>query len=159
QEYNARGDLTRSLATLSGTLALNRFHESSATIAPPPPNASGGIGAAAEIETASYGHDSFGNVTDTRAPVGRCSSVTLDSDYAEFPVQDVILGGNVVASGCGERQFVTTAAYDRGLSKVLSATSATGQPSRFDYDGFGRLVAETRADPAQPGQLAQRPSV
>src|SRR5690606_433989 len=69
------------------------------------------------------------------------------------------LGGDLGANGCGERAFVTSATYDRGLSLVLTTTDITGQPAKFDYDGFGRLVAETYVDPDQPGQLATRPSL
>lgn len=144
-EYNARGDLERSFVTLSGTLPLDRFHESTATIAPAPPNASGGTAAPIEIEVAAYAHDPFGNGIQTRAPLGRCSSVQLDGDYAELPVAETIHGGNVGSGGCGERAFVTQATYDRGLAQVLTTTSITGQPAQFAYDGFGRLASETYA--------------
>src|SRR5690606_37999902 len=148
-----------SFATLSGTLALDRFHETSAAVAPAPPGASLGIAEPVEIETVSYVCDAFGNVTEVRAPEGRCSAVSFESVYADLPVQETALGGDLGANGCGERAFVTSATYDRGLSLVLTTTDITGQPAKFDYDGFGRLVAETYVDPDQPGQLATRPSL
>src|SRR5690606_19415021 len=48
-EYDERGNLKRSFATLSGTLALDRFHETSAAVAPAPPGASLGIAEPVEI--------------------------------------------------------------------------------------------------------------
>jgi len=158
KEYDARGDLTRSFATLTGTLPLDRFHESNAAIAPAPPDASGGIGASVEIETSFFEHDDFGNVIAARAPVNDCRSVSFADDYADLPIVETTFGGNVAADGCGERAFVTRASYDRGLSLVLTNTSITGQPSLYEYDSFGRIVAETNADPANPGQLASLPS-
>ncbi len=157
-EYDEHGDLKKSFAALSGTLPLDRFHESSEPVAPAPPNASGGVSTPIEVEMASLEHDAFGNVVERRGPNGRCSAVELDGEYAELPVEETVFGGDVGAGGCGERAFVTGALYDRGLAAVLGATSITGQPSLYEYDGFGRLTAETDVDPDAPGVLAVLPS-
>ncbi len=90
--------------------------------------------------------------------LGRCRSVVFDPDYASLPVEEAVFGGSIAPSGCGELEFKTEATYDRGLSLVLTTTDITGQPSRFDYDGFGRLLAATHSDPAAPGQLADFPT-
>jgi RHS repeat-associated protein len=163
QEYDSAGDLRRSFATLSGTLPLDRFHEANdgvvpptVPVAPPPANASGGIDDPVEIQTIDLSRDVFGSVTGQRMPLGRCRTILFDPDYATLPVRETVFGGALDAqTGCGQHAFVTEALYDRGLTRVLSVTSVTGQPSRFDYDAFGRLIAKTFADPENPGQLAE----
>ncbi len=156
-EYDAAGDLVRTYATLSGTLPLDRFHENpSAEVAPPPVNASGGVTDPVEIQAVAYTRDAFGNVTGQRKPLGGCSTTSFDTAYAELPVGETTFGGALdVSTGCGEHAFVIQADYDRGWSQVVSATSVNGQPTRFDYDGFGRLIAQTFADPENPGFLAE----
>jgi len=67
REFDVRGNLVRSQATLSGTLPLDRFHESGAAIAPPPADASAGVGAPVDIETVRYERDAaLGSTCSTR---------------------------------------------------------------------------------------------
>jgi len=157
-QFNARGDLTHSFATLSGTLPLDRFHESGSAVAPTPPGASGGISSAVEIQTASYTHDAFGNLVKTRGALGRCRSVVRDEDYADLPVIETAFAGDIGADGCGDREFVTYASIDRGLEVLTSVVDVAGQPASFSYDGFGRLVAKTHVNPDEPGVLSSVPA-
>ena len=158
-EYNANGDLLESKARLSGTLLLDRSHDGGGAVAPAPPEASGGLSTAVDIVTMHYERDAFGNVTRTQAAGGRCRSVTFESDYADLPVAETVYAGDRGETGCGTRLLTTTAQYDRGLALVTSLLGVTGQPTRLDYDGVGRIVAKTFADPANPGQLAPLPAV
>jgi len=158
-EYNAVGDPILTTATLSGTLPLDRSHETpSATIAPAPPEASAGVTEPVEIVTMESTPDAFGTPIETRAALDRCRVVELDPEYAELPVSETIFGGPEGIDGCGEREFTVTATYDRGFGLLETHTSITGQPSRFDFDHFGRLVAETYTDPEDPGTLAEVPT-
>ncbi|MBN1653113.1 MAG: hypothetical protein JXA30_04985, partial [Deltaproteobacteria bacterium] len=156
-EFDRFGRVTKSKALLWGTLPLDRFHESGATIAPSPTAASGGINEAVEVTTVEHTYDQFGHALFSRGANNRCSGGEVDPLYASLPVLSRSFAGDVGANGCGEREFTQQATYDRGLQKVLTSINATGQPSRFDYDGFGRLVAITSVDPDNPGVLAAYP--
>lgn len=158
-DYDARGDLVRTRARLSGTLPLDRFHSGGGSVSPAPPGASGGVGAPVDILVAEQTRDSFGNVIAARSGVGRCRTVQFDAQYGVFPVVEVALAGDVGTDGCGTRQLTTTAQYDRGLVLLTNAVDVSGQPVRVDYDGFGRVVAKTFVDPSTPGQLAALPAV
>lgn len=158
-EYNAVGDPIRTTATLSGTLPLDRFHENpSAVIAPAPPEASAGVTQPVDIVTMESTPNPFGTAVATRAALDRCRTVELDPQYAELPIRETIFAGPPGTDGCGERELTVTATYDRGFGLLTTHTSITNQPSRFDFDTFGRLVAETYADPENPGSLAQVPA-
>lgn len=158
-EYDIHGDLVEAFATLSGTLLLDRFHESGAAIAPPPAEASGGVSAPVEISIATQVRDVFGNLVELRGAKGGCGRAVFDDDYAELSPQEMSYAGTVGPDGCGETEFITTAVFDRGQEQVLSTVSKTGQPAAFQYDGFGRLLSKTFVDPQLPGTLAQAPSV
>lgn len=158
QEHDAHGNPVRSFATLSGTLPLDRFRAGGGAVAPAPANASGGIDAPVELETGVNVFDVFGNVVSTRRALGKCRSVDFDAEYAELPVTEVLFVGAAGSDGCGQTELVTTAEYDRGLGEALSVVGVGGQPARFDYDGFGRLIARTLADPSSPGNLSQYPT-
>jgi RHS repeat-associated protein len=158
-EYDAAGDALRTFAILSGTLPLDRFHAAGAAVAPPPVNASGGVDAPVEVETMVYTRDAFGGVTAQRAPLGRCRSITLDPTYADLPLSETVFAGELDAgSNCGAVELTTSATYDRGFSLLLTSSDITGQPARFEYDGFGRLTAKYFVDPDEPGVLAALPS-
>ncbi len=163
-EYDAHGDLQRSKAKLSGTLPLDRSYAAGGAggaggaVAPPPPGASGGVSSPVDIVTIEYERDAFGNATSTRAPSDRCRSVASDPTFADLPLSESVYAGDHGASGCGTRVLTTTAEYDRGLALVTRVTDVSGEPARIDYDGFGRMVAKTFADPDAPGQLAALPS-
>lgn len=158
-EYDARGDLVQSRARLSGTLPLDRFRDGGGAVAPAPPDASAGIAAPVDIVTMDYARDDFGNVTSTRAPPDRCRIVAFDLQYSELPVSETILAGDRGPNGCGTRALTTTAIYDRGFALLTNLFGITNQPTKLDYDGFGRITSKTFADPATPGQVAPLPTV
>jgi RHS repeat-associated protein len=154
------GDLVRATAILGGTLALDRFHADGRPVAPAPENASGGIDEPVEIVSGSMTHDVFGNLLEVRGANHRCRAVVPDSLYAEFPVREVVYGGPLsTETGCGERAFATTAEYDRGLGVVLSVGLIAGQPTKLQYDGFGRITAKFVPNPDLPGELLPQPFV
>ena len=158
-EYETDGDLKRVFSTLSGTLLLDRSHAGGGAIAPPPQDASGGIDAPIEILKAEYVRDAFGNLEQERAPLQRCRSVELDPTYADFAVAETVYAGDVDPdTGCGTLPLTAHASYDRGLSLLLTSDDMTGQPSQFDYDGFGRLTAKFFSDPSAPGTLSAAPA-
>lgn len=106
-----------------------------------------------------YTRDEFGNVVALRAPLGRCRSFALDATYSDLLVSETLHGGSLdTSTGCGERAFTTTATYDRGLALLVSSHDVAGQPSKFSYDGFGRLTAKYFPDPGSPGALSELPS-
>lgn len=144
---------------MSGTLALKRFHSGGGTIAPSPVGASGGSATPVNVLGTQPTYDIFGNVTSTKGNNGHCASIALDAQYAQFPVSETIYAGTAQGTGCGDRTFTTLVTlYDRGMETILQARSINNQPSKYDYDGFGRLLKSTGADPANPGQLATYPS-
>jgi YD repeat-containing protein len=63
------------------------------------------------------------------------------------------------STNCGATAVAHTVTYDRGFEAVLDSIDARNQPSRYEYDGFGRLFSTTFANPAQPGVLAPLPSM
>ncbi|MDH5676854.1 MAG: M15 family metallopeptidase [Myxococcales bacterium] len=162
--YNAAGDLLQSYSVLSGTLDLDRFHESGAAIAPAPPGASGGKDSPVSILMLDQRYDAFGHVVFTRTPNGGCGGGEVDPVYAQLPVRATAYVGAPDAGApdpltdCGETQLVHDVSFDRGLEAVIDSVDAHGQPAHFDYDGFGRVLSATHADPATPGQLATRPA-
>ena len=158
-EYDSTGDLLRSKARLSGTLPLDRFHETSgAAVAPPPPGASGGTSAPLDITLMEIQRDVFGNAIATRSAEDRCRAVAFDPDYRMLPVSESVFAGERGSDGCGTRVLTTTAEYDRGFALVTLAVDATNQPAKIDYDGFGRITQKTFPDPKNPGQLSALPS-
>jgi RHS repeat-associated protein len=159
-QYSATGKLVRTDAILSGTLPLDRFHSTNGrAIAPPPTGASGGVGEATTILVVQNQYDTFGHVERRRGARGRCSEGDVDPLYAQLPVAARVFVGSAGGDGCGTVVLAHTVTYDRGQESVLTSLDATGQPAKFDYDNFGRLVATTYADPSNPGSLAAVPSL
>lgn len=158
-EYDARGDLSKTKARLSGTLLLQRFHAGGLAVALAPPEASGGESAPVDIVSMEYTRDAFGNVTGTRAAVNRCRTVAFDATFAQFPVTETVLAGDRGTDGCGTRALATTAEYDAGLGLATRVVGVTGQPTKLVYDGFGRITSRWFSDPSSPGQLAPLPTV
>jgi RHS repeat-associated protein len=157
--YDSRGQVQQSYATLSGTLSLDRSHETGAALAPAPPDQSAGTSAPVQVLLTTNTYDSFGHLVFSRAPNGRCTSGEVDAAYAHLPVTARAFVGASNGDNCGAQALVHTVRYDRGLEAVVSSVDVTGQPSEFSFDGFGRLVATRRADPDNPGQLASLPTM
>lgn len=158
QAWNAAGDRVSRSAVLSGTLPLVRSHAAGRPVAPPPVNASAGVTSPATIVLGTTDYNDFGNVTVARGAHGRCTEIGYDADYSEFPITEKVFAGTITGTGCGDRELVTRAQYDRGMAAVVRGESVTGQPSRYELDGFGRLVAEYRVNPDTPGVLGTLPS-
>ncbi|MEZ4226565.1 MAG: toxin TcdB middle/N-terminal domain-containing protein [Polyangiaceae bacterium] len=148
--YDERGALTAVTKTLTGTLALDRFHATGASVAPTPVDASsdGTI-------SVSNTYDDHGNLTREEAPDDRCRDVGYDDDYAQLPKTEMSFLG-----GCdSSNYFVTTASYDRGLAQVTHVFDIQGQPTAVAYDGFGRLTSITPPSPTIPAGSSPLPSV
>src|SRR6478736_3480377 len=94
------------------------------------------------------------NSTDFDGPAvnGRCRDISYDSDlYGMLPVRETahIRGG---CSSDGADVLNTLALpYDRGLALPLVVTDMQGQPTRVEYDAFGRLSALYRPKPDVAG--------
>ncbi|MDD9938050.1 MAG: RHS repeat-associated core domain-containing protein, partial [Myxococcales bacterium] len=160
-EYDKRGQLLRSFGALSGTLPLDRFHESGAAIAPAPADQSDGAGSTVQLQVVEHEYDAFGHALFSRTAGGGCGSGELDPLYAQLPTIARAYAGEQIdpETGCGDKVFESQASYDRGLQAPISSTDANGSPSQVEYDGFGRLVSATHADPDSPEQLAPLPAI
>lgn len=158
--YNAQGQLLTTTAVLSGTLALDRFHASGGTIAPAPPEASGGATGPTTITLLQNTYDPvFGRVSATKGPNGRCSSSDVDAQYQQVTIASRVYVGAPGADGCGSTVLQgTVSSYDRGLELVLQSVNAQLQPAKVEYDGFGRILRAWGPSTATPGSLATQPA-
>jgi RHS repeat-associated protein len=156
--FTAQGKLKQQDAILSGTVPLDRFHATGLTIAPAPANASGGVAAPATVTLVQNTLDGFGRITSKLEAGGRFISTDYDPVYAQLAIASHSFVGLVGSNGHGSTELIRRDQYDRGLAAITDSTDETGQPSHFDYDGLGRLVETTFADPARPGQLATAPT-
>jgi len=158
--FDSHGNLLSTNGVLSGTVALDRHHISpSFPIAPAPTDASGGVSGSVQILEASPVYDGFGNSTFNRSANNRCSNRDYDPDYQQLPIAARIAAGPLnTTTMCGANLFAHTVTYDRGLTMVIDSYDPRNQPTRFAYDGFGRLTSVTDVDPAVPGQLASFPA-
>ncbi len=152
--YDLHGNPTLVQAELAGSLALDRFHETNQAIAPPPPGASvDGI-----IELGLTEYDAFGNVTKTTAPNARCRTIGYDEPFAQLALTETVYAGTPV-NGCGSTLLTASAAYDRGFALVTQVQDLHNEITLVEYDGFARLSALTKPDPAQTSTPSARPSV
>jgi len=161
-DYDSRGALTKTTYQLSGTLALDRFHEKwlsfppgSNDVAPTPSDASPTTASTFAFDTA---YDSFGNVTQETGPNLRCRQVEYDGGYSALATKE-----KTFTNGCAlpitGTVLETLAEYDRGFALVTEVTDRQGQPTAVTYDGFGRLSTLTRPHPDQTGALSPLASV
>jgi RHS repeat-associated protein len=149
-EYTQEGALKTTTSALDHTLLLDRFHENpTKAVAPTPADAS--VDGSFAFHNS---YDAFGNLTRETGPSQRCRDVGYDETYAELPSSEKIF-----TDGCDNQFLQTGAAYDRGLSLVALAIDMQGQPTKVEYDAFGRLSALTRPHPMQIGALSPVPSV
>jgi RHS repeat-associated protein len=164
QDYDIRGAATGGSSVRGNALELDRFNAVSANgKAPDPANRS--IGTTVPLPTREY--DDLGNLTKTRLALAsaadRCSTLSYDAlpdnagkklGYSQFPTLET----SYVGDDCAGKALTTSASYDRGTGQIVTALDMALQPSQFDYDGFGRLTALWRPDPASAA-LSARPSV
>jgi len=149
--YTSAGDPLETTAELSDTLPLDRTNDVGKTPAPPPSDASGGIGTPTTILLVHDDHDSFGNVTQQRGSNGRCRFFGHEEPYAELTTSETVRAGTIptVPPGelCGSIALATSATYDRGFGLVTDVIDLHGEPTRAAYDGFSRLISLTRPSP------------
>jgi RHS repeat-associated protein len=157
--YDGWGRLVLSRGLLSGSLPLDRFHETGGAVAPAPADASAGASTPVPVLFLRNTYDAFGNIVSWRAANGRCGGGDVDPVFAQMPVVARVFVGLEGASGCGPTELTQQVTFDRGMETVLDTIDARQQPSRFTYDGFGRLISSWTADPDRPGQLAPLPSI
>jgi RHS repeat-associated protein len=142
--YDRAGNLTATTAELSGTLPLERFHQTSGrdTALPPPKAASDGT---VLLKAADY--SKFGYSTYQSTPNGHCTSIYYDDAYAQLPRYESLTVGQGEFS-CGAFDIETRApTYDRGLGVVTRLVDVRGAVSTVRYDGFGRVTAILKPDP------------
>jgi RHS repeat-associated protein len=160
--YDVNGNPVHSYALLSGTLALDRFHElPSASIAATPATAS----ADGQIDLSWQTYDAFGNVTWSAAPNSRCRQVTYASDYDDLATSETTFVGAATGScgagpgGAGGTTVTAYAGYDRGLSAPVSTIDLHGELTRVAFDDLGRLTTMWKPSPTQIGATSPQPSV
>ena len=143
QTFNTQGSPLKTSRVLAGTLALVRSNSGTGGTAPAPLAAS--ADGTAVVLTLSY--DGFGNPTTSVAANNRCRSTGYDGTYSELPILDTIDVGSV-SSACGTTALTTAAVYDRGLGTVVTLTGFNGETTNVQFDGFGRIVAVFKPNPA-----------
>jgi RHS repeat-associated protein len=144
--YDAFGAPTATAVVLSGTVALNRFHELGASrqLAATPSTASNdGVRVIGAREYDALGNlvEETGPIGDASAPtnLGRCRTILYDGTatdgYAQMPMSESTYTG-----GCGIGALTTFAGYDRGWGLVTTVTDSNDQTTRVAYDAFGRVA-------------------
>ncbi|MBX3212311.1 MAG: hypothetical protein KF850_09785 [Labilithrix sp.] len=157
-DYDVRGLAISERIQVTGTLPLDRFHETSGrAIAPSPANAIGD----GWYDTYSVDHDVFGSVIETWGPAGHCSRVVMDDAFAQLIVQGSTGTGygGTGPSACGSYELTSSAGYDRGLGVITSLVDHGGRMSTASYDGFGRVTEIRRPDPTVIGMPSPVPSM
>lgn len=139
-QYDPQGNLRNIAAALTGTVALDRFHENpSKTVAPAPSSASVDN---PNLQLAKLNYDQFGNRSLVQGPAGACDRIDYDAPYAQFPIHSSSYTG-----GCNISALTTELTYDRGLSAVTSSVAPSSAQSSISYDNFGRISAVFEPDP------------
>ncbi|MCW5809571.1 MAG: VCBS repeat-containing protein [Labilithrix sp.] len=158
--YDTRGLAISERIHVTGTLSLDRFHESSGKSVAPPPGSAISDG---WYDTFNFDHDAFGNTVHTYGPAGHCSTGVLDSAFAQLVVQSSSSTGypesTVGLAACGPYELTSLAEYDRGLGVITRLIGPGLQTSTATYDGFGRVTATYRPDPATPSTPSTVPSM
>jgi RHS repeat-associated protein len=148
-QYTAQGLVQDAFGVLSGTLAL--------------PAPAGGRAAAQPADASQNGslhlhhvtYDGFGNVlTDSTELNGggaqRCTAITPDSLYAQYPASTTVYPG-----GCGSSSsLVTSAQFDRRFGVPVSTLSPAGRLTVRKYDDFGRVTELDQPDAVTSGLSA-----
>ncbi|MFO0570865.1 MAG: toxin TcdB middle/N-terminal domain-containing protein, partial [Polyangiaceae bacterium] len=148
--YSVQGAPVDTYLTLTDTLGLDRFHETSGSVAPTPSDASSD----GQISASSNSYDEFGNLTRETGASSRCRDVVYDSAYKQLPTSE-----KIYTSGCDGDWLATNAGYDRGLEQVTIVRDMNDVATYVAYDGLGRLTTIRR--PRPDGQSAENttPSV
>ncbi len=148
--YTPEGAPATTTTTLLHTLELDRFHAGGGATALPPGDASTGTPI---VWTNQY--DAFGNLSRETGPNARCRNVDYDEEYDQLATIETIF-----TQGCDQPGALdTTAIYDRGFALVSMVLDMQHQPTKIEYDGFGRLTQLTRPHPGLQQALSPQPSV
>ena len=92
-------------------------------------------------------YDSFGNIEESRDPVGNVRLVTWDPVFRSLPVTETM----VVGGGTGNLSI--SVAHDYAFGLVTNSVDFNGNVTSYQYDSFGRLVRIVR-----PGDTAAVPT-
>ena len=162
--YTPQGDALDVTAELSGTIPLDRTNDAGRTSAPPPADASGGVGSPVRIAVMHEERDGFGNVKLQTGANGRCRIMGQDETYADLTTSETTRAGRVPdGQNCGEVALVTSVKYDRAFGLVTDLLDVRGEPTHAAYDGLARIVALTHPSPyvanGDEPALSVRPSV
>jgi RHS repeat-associated protein len=106
------------------------------------------IDADRSIQSARARFDPYGNIDETRDPVGNIRRIAWDPVFKTFPVTETIVIGG------GLPDLVINAAYDYGFGVVTSSEDFNGNLTTYHYDSFARLVEIVR-----PGDTAALPTL
>jgi|GEM_PF-1101119 len=82
--------------------------------------------------------DQFGNIEETRDPLGNVRRITWDPVFQMFPITETILIGG------GSSNLVISAAYDYGFGVVTNSEDFNRNLTAYHYDSFARLVKIVR---------------
>jgi RHS repeat-associated protein len=166
--YDTFGNPIKNEAELHGSVALDRFTTVAAHGTAPLPATRAADGPTIPISRRTY--NNLGQLTNEEEPNSssfdapalnrRCREMSYgDSDiYAEFSIRETIHTGGICSS-IDTTALSTIAIYDRGLRAPVSVLDMQQQPSRVEYDAFGRLRALYRPKPDSAGQTSDIPSV
>jgi RHS repeat-associated protein len=96
------------------------------------------IDANRSIESARSQYDAFGNLIETRDPVGNRRTFAWDALFQCYPVTETIIVGG------GSPNLVLTASYDTAFGVVTNSVDFNGQVTTYQFDSFARLVGIVR---------------
>jgi RHS repeat-associated protein len=157
--YNAAGDPVQTRMVLSGTLPLDRHHDTPGReLSHGPHEASGGTQDPVTVILLDQTIDPFGNVNFQAGANARCREVVFDPFFKQFAVNETVFAGRVVGA-CGVVELESDATYDRGLAAVTLAHDLHGEVTLAGYDNLGRPVSVTKPHPDQLGSPSPLPSV
>jgi RHS repeat-associated protein len=166
--YDDFGNPIKSEAELHGTVALDRFTTVPAHGTAPLPATRAVDGTMVPVSKSTY--NALGQLTNEELPNSpsfdapaanrRCRDLSYgDSDlYSEFAIRETIHTGGSCSS-LDTTALSTVALYDRGLGTPVSVLDMQKQPSRVEYDAFGRFSALYRPKPDALGQTSAVASV
>lgn len=92
--------------------------------------------------------DAFGNIEETRDPVGNIRRLTYDAAFNLYPVAETMVVGG------GYPDLVMEVEYDFGFGVVTRARDFNGNVTTYHYDSFARPVKAVR-----PGDTVDLPTI
>ena len=99
------------------------------------------------IEATRSRFDAFGNIVESRDPVGNVRRNEWDPVFRTYPVTEIIVVGG------GSPDLRVEAEYDLGFGVVTKSTDFNGNVTTYTYDSFARQVSTVR-----PGDSAEKPT-